>query len=107
VAADNEVVFAIVHTTQQHQTPTFLKLSWPANGSPNTDVILTVTDGANNRIASVGIYRLGSGEPTRLGETNANGQFVHRYAAGTYELKADKRDNFFTIRSNKHKLVIA
>ena len=107
VQADNEVVFAYAHTTQAHPTPTFLKLSGPTSAHPNTDVTLKVTDGAGATIDSVGIYELGSGEPKLLGKTDAKGLFVHRFPAGTYELKADKRDDFFTIRSNKLKLVVA
>jgi hypothetical protein len=99
VEANSEVVFAYAHnSTPEHPTPIVLKLSGPPTGTPNTDVTLKVTDAVANIIkAVVDIYQTNSGTPTLFGRTDANGQFVHRYPAGTYELKADKVDDFFTI----------
>jgi len=107
VQADNEVLFAYAHTTQAHPVPTFLKLSGPISARPNTDVTLKVTSGTGAPIEGVGIYQLSPGAPTLLGQTDASGLLVRRFTAGTYEFKADKRDDFFTIRSNKHKLQVA
>jgi hypothetical protein len=50
------------------------------------------------------MYKQSQGEP--LGQTNANGQFTTTFKAGTYQLKADKADDFITIRSNKLTLVV-
>jgi hypothetical protein len=105
VKANDEVIFAYAHTTQARPTPTFLKLS-ATRTPPNTSYTLKVEDGANVAIEGVGIYQLSPGVPTRLGLTNASGVLVHTFAAGTYELKADKMDDFFTIRSKKLTLVV-
>ena len=102
--ADNEVLFAYARTTKERPTPTFLKLSGPTSASPNVDVTLTVTDATGAPIGSVNIYRLG--QEDSLGQTNANGQFIRRFEAGNYELKADRRDDFLTIRSNKLTLAV-
>jgi hypothetical protein len=103
VQTDDEVLFAYAKYTAEDPTPTFLKLSGPTSASANVTVTLTVTDATGNPMSAVGIYRQGQSE--LVGRTNVNGQVATTFAAGTYELKADKRDDFLTIRSNKLTLV--
>jgi hypothetical protein len=104
VQTDDEVLFAYAKYTEEQPTPTFLKLSGPTSASANADVTLTVTDATGAPIGGVGIYQQGQSEP--LGQTNENGQFSTTFTAATYELKADKGDDFLTIRSNKLTLVV-
>jgi hypothetical protein len=108
VQTGDEALFAYAHSyTEEHPTPTYLKLSGPTSACANTDVTLTVTDAAGTPIESVNIYKLGDGQRELLGQTNANGQFTTAFAAATYELKADKDDDeLFSIRSNKLTLVV-
>jgi len=104
VQTDDEALFAYTNYTEAQPTPTFLKLSGPTSTSANADVTLTVTDATGAPIEGVSIYQQGQSEP--LGQSNENGQFTTTFTAATYELKADKGDDFLTIRSNKLTLVV-
>ena len=106
--ANDEVLFAYART-KDHPTPTFLKLTGPSTAHPKTDVLLKVQNGIGAVIGAVGIYQLpaGQGEPKLLGKTESNGVLTCQFpAAGNYELKADSKDDYLTIRSNKFYLTV-
>jgi hypothetical protein len=103
VQTGDEVIFAFAQSLGP-TPPTFLKLSGPTSASANANVTLTVTNVTGAPMGSVYMYKQSQGEP--LGQTNANGQFTTTFKAGTYQLKAEKADDFFTIRSNKLTLVV-
>jgi len=95
----DEVLFAYA-TTSDHPNATkrYLRL-WGPTFPPSRLVTLTVTDGNGLPIQGARIN-------SYTNETDAYGKVTLQFTQGTYELKADKRDDFVSIRSNRLTLVV-
>jgi len=95
----DEVLFAYA-TTSRHpnSTESYLRL-WGPTSAPAGDVTLTVTDGKGLPIKGARIN-------SYMNETNAYGKVTIQFTQGTYELKADKPDDFVSIRSNRLTLLV-
>jgi ABC-type lipopolysaccharide export system ATPase subunit len=100
--------FAIFGPNAADRTVNFLRLYGPAS-APVGNVTLMVTDGKGAPIqdAQISGSKIPGQEPNPLPKTNVNGKVTIGFAAGTYKLKADKKDKLVSIRSNQHVLVVA